>query len=227
MKKFAMFAMLMVLILLISSCGNKKEASQPPPQSNFASQENSLSQTTTAPPVIGSNTAPDLTNAPTPITPPEIDTEAIKKEADAVFQEFFTAVKHLDSEESYTQYSGFYINFNDAIATLQAPLYAKHTDGTEEDWYDMSFFERFIWHETYLKFLDYISRGSYDYYFGSEQTFINGSVSPIFTSLKTVVGTSEAEAYRSIMLWQYNHFRETASVFNFMTGQDYLERESD
>jgi len=141
------------------------------------------------------------------------------EEADAMFQAFYDAVKHIDGNEAWR---GFYLTY-DVYEKTHAERYVQFCSGTEEEWFAKSFFERFLWHETYLRTLGYIALGNYDWFFSSEKAFVDNTIGNAYRSLNTHGDGTEAEAYKTLMLWQYEYFLSHGTVFNFLTGMDYFE----
>jgi len=216
MKKFIVPILLAIFsIVLLSSCGDKKNEPTPSPQAETPQ----IQQT----PVR----SPD--NVPEPQTPtpdnsnnPHKDTEELKKEAAEVYGQFYNAVKHI---ENNPQWERFYKFYGTLYEDRHADRYVAYTGGTREEWLSKSPFERFIWYETYLHFMHIIYQGNYNFYFGSENNFLNNVCNIMTSALRSYGGMDapEIEAYKEMMLWQYNYFLENGAVYNFITEQNSLE----
>jgi len=141
------------------------------------------------------------------------------READDIFEQFHNVVKHIDGNKAW---DGFFITYK-AWENKHAETYAKYCSSTMEDWLSKSLFERFILYETYVRMVEYLYLGNYDRFFRSEKDFVDNTIDNAYRNLKSVGNGTEAEAYKELMLWQYEYIIANGTAYNFLTGLNYLE----
>ena len=145
-------------------------------------------------------------------------TEEQRAEAAALWDAFYKSVEHMNGDEAYTRFFKVY----DVWEKWNSEQYAKHTDGTAEEWIEFSLFERFIRYETYIRIVDFLSSGNYDMYFDSERSYKVITIESVLNSLPRY-NKEGAEAYEKLMMWQYEFIKNNHDVYNFMTGLSYRE----
>jgi len=143
----------------------------------------------------------------------------------------------------YTEAARLYEAFLDAAATIennpdaflntllphrphlgvQYQRFTRFTSGTEYEWLAKTALERFILHETYLRPLYQLTLGNFDSFFGSESVFINDNIRSPLQNLASEGDGSEADAFKELMLWQFEYIINTGTAFNFITGQRHAE----
>lgn len=152
----------------------------------------------------------------------------VNEEAEKVYLEFLEAVSFMANDESY--YDGFGSTFAQCEkGSLNGDLYCKWyvayvQGGTEEDFFSMSAFERWLWTNTYTR-LAYASGGSgnYNKYYGSKasyKTFI------VDAAMNLVQGNNRdvvVDAYEKLMDWQWDYINEHGVPFNFIRNRNYIE----
>lgn len=148
----------------------------------------------------------------------EVSISTGNEEADKVFSTFINATKHIETDDRWT---GF-LHVFDVYAENRADAYVKYCKGTKDEWLNKTSYEQFLYYELYLRQCEYISASLYDYYYGSEQNFVTQNIFSTYNSIKRY-GKEEAEAYKAIMLWQYQYIKQNGTPFNFMSGINYLE----
>lgn len=149
----------------------------------------------------------------------EINTD--NKEADSVLFDFIHATKHIQQDEAWRDFLDIY----ELYSEIRVDRYVKYCGGTEEEWLAMTPYEQFLWYELYIRQCMYIDEGEYSFFFGSEEDFIKYNISSIYLTINSY-GKAEAEAYKTIMLWQYNYIKLNGKPFNLMSGFKYTEIES-
>lgn len=147
-----------------------------------------------------------------------IDIDTGNAEADEVFSKFINATRHIEHDQDW---SGF-LNIYDLYAENRIPLFETYAGRDGEEWLNMDSYEQFLWYELYLREEDNLHAGMYNFYYGSESNYVANSLQTPYSSIK-LQGKEEAEAFKEIMMWQYNYIKENGSAFNFMTGLNYLE----
>jgi len=161
----------------------------------------------------------DIT-VPTVVIPMSLNiieiTEEEKKEASALWETFYNSVKYMDGDDAAEP---FFLAYR-AYEIDHAERYAEYTNGSVEEWLEFSYFERFIWHETYIRTIHHLSMGNYDRYFGSENDFKQTSIGSTLRHLSRYTEEG-AEAYENLMLWQYQIVKKYSDVYNFMTENTY------
>jgi hypothetical protein len=177
---------------------------------SFAATENGITLNWNV--VIG-GTAKQTTKETTTV---KVDTG--NKEADDVFSTFITATKHIESDDNW---SGFLKVFT-VYSKTRADAYVKYCKGTKEEWLAKTAYEQFLYYELYIRQCEYINAGMYDYYYGSEQNYTTQNIYSTYNSMKRY-GETEADAYKTIMLWQYEYIKKNGTPYNFMTGLNYLD----
>lgn len=210
MKKIPIFLAFAIIILSLAACGSKKETMSPDTQPG------------TSVPAI-SSAVPQTSNAESETeTTTEYDAEAIREEASAEFEMFLAAVEHTDGNDEWSE---FFRTYRVYVET-HGKQYEQYCNGTVEEWNDMSEYDRFLWYETYLRVVVYMHLGNHDRFFSSEKNFIDNTIFNAYNLLQRFEkfgNGTESEAYKTLMLWQYDYIKEYGTVYNFITGQNYLE----
>ena len=140
------------------------------------------------------------------------------EEAYTVFNNFLNKIKHIEYSEDWKPFLRIY----DVYSKSRAVKYVEYCGGTQEEWLEMTTFEQFLWYELYLRQRSYLAVGQYDYFFGSEEKFLGQNINTIYGTMKNY-GEEEAEAFKEIMLWQYNYIKANGGPYNFMAGFHYLK----
>lgn len=152
----------------------------------------------------------------------------VNEDAEKAYLEFLEAVSFVANDKSH--YDGFGSTLSqyerDAMnSNIYCKWYVDYVQGgTEEEFYSMSAFERWLWTNTYTR-LAYASGGSgnYNKYFGSEAAFNTYIVD---AAMKLVRGNNSdvvIAAYEKLMGWQWDYIRENGVPFNFIRNRNYIE----
>lgn len=149
----------------------------------------------------------------------EIEINTGYEEADTAFQTFYDETKHMDNNSDW---DNLYLVYQ-VYENTHAEQYAEICNSTVDDWKSKSNFERFILYETYVRVAVYGNLGDYDRYFSSEKDFLNHTISNACEYLNRLGDGAEAEAYKTLMLWQYDYILENGVPYNFLTGLNFVE----
>lgn len=177
---------------------------------NFAATENGVTLNWNV--VIGGTAKQEATQNT------DIKVNTGNKEADEAFSTFLSITKHIESDESW---SGFLKIFS-VYSESRADAFIKYCKGTREEWLAKTPYEQFLYYELYIRQCEYINASMYDYYYGTEQNFLTQNIYSTYGSMKRY-GKDEAEAFKTIMKWQYSYIKEKGTPYNFMTGLNYLD----
>jgi len=151
----------------------------------------------------------------------ELIIDSGNKEADVAFEKFYEAIKGIENNPDW---ENFFVKYQ-LYENMEAEAYVNVVGGTEDEWKAKTLFERFVYYESYVRIAEYMSFGNYERYFSSEDNFYANAISSSYIHIKRY-GEVEAEAYKTLMMWQYNYIQENGSPFNFITGLSYLESAS-
>ena len=154
--------------------------------------------------------------------------KAIEESAKEVYKEFLDAVSFIENDESW--YKGFSAPLNQyepdtANGMLYCQWYVDYVEGgTEEEFYAMTPFERFLWTNTYTR-IAYAALGSknFDSYFETKAKFDDKIVKTVTFSMKGNDSEVVIEAYEKLMDWQYAYTVKYLEPYNFITNQSYSE----
>jgi len=147
-----------------------------------------------------------------------ISSISISDDSDAsdVFQKFYDTVKGMDGNQKWDGFFSTYV----AYEKIQAQQYMDTCGGTTDDWLKMSNFDRFLWYETYIRIVNYMGLANYDRFFSSEQNYLTNTIDNAYHDLLVYGDGTEAAAYKTLMLWQYDYIIQNGTVYNFMTNQN-------
>ena len=147
--------------------------------------------------------------------------------ADEAFQEFLDKVSFTENDETWNAFATGYLGlFNDEAQSRADDFVNVVKNATEEDWFNMSQYDRFVYYESYVRIQKYINLGNWEKYFSSKEAFHNKITSPV---VELMNGTEEgdtpvvSDAYLKLMDWQYDYVQEHKAAFDFITGKDYIE----
>lgn len=147
--------------------------------------------------------------------------------ADEAFQEFLDSVSFVKNDETWNTYGSGFLGklFNDKARTRADDFVNVVKNATEEDWFDMSQYDRFVYYESYVRIQKYINLGNWEKYFSSREKFHNEITSPVVELMNGTEGDSTvvSDAYLKLMDWQYDYVQEHKAAFDFITGKDYIE----
>jgi len=149
----------------------------------------------------------------------EIEINTGNEEADTAFQTFYEEIKHMDNNSDW---DNLYLVYQ-VYENTHAEQYAEICNSTVDDWKSKNNFERFIWYETYVRVVVYRNLGDYDRYFSSEKDFLNHTITNAYEYLNKLGDGTEAKAYKTLMLWQYDYILENGVPYNFLTGLNFVE----
>ena len=153
---------------------------------------------------------------------------ATKESAEEVYKEFLDAVSFIENDESW--YNGFAAPLNQyepdtANGMLYCQWYVDYVEGgTEEEFFAMTPFERFLWTNTYTR-IAYAAVGSkkFDSYFETKAKFDDKIVKSVTFGMKGNNSEVVIEAYEKLMDWQYAYTEKYLEPYNFITNQSYSE----
>lgn len=137
------------------------------------------------------------------------------EEANAVWNAFLGAIAPIETDSRYSSI----LKTTKSTAAFDAKYYEKATGNSADEYLNMTPFEQFLWYATYVDPVNAITAGDYDYNCGSVENWLAHGVSVSYNLLKTFASAEMLEAYEELMVWDYNYFLETGSVYNFLTGK--------
>ena len=147
--------------------------------------------------------------------------------ADEAFQEFLDKVSFTENDETWNDFATGYLGlFNDEAQSRADDFVNVVKNATEEDWFNMSQYDRFVYYESYVRIQKYINLGNWEKYFSNKEAFHNKITSPV---VELMNGTEEgdttvvSDAYLKLMDWQYDYVQEHKAALDFITGKDYIE----
>lgn len=146
--------------------------------------------------------------------------------ADEAFQEFLDKVSFTENDETWNDFATGYLGlFNDEAQSRADDFVNVVKNATEEDWFNMNQYDRFVYYESYVRIQKYINLGNWEKYFSSKEAFHNKITSPIVNLMNGTEGDSTvvSDAYLKLMDWQYDYVQEHKAAFDFITGKDYIE----
>lgn len=147
--------------------------------------------------------------------------------ADEAFQEFLDKVSFTENDETWNDFATGYLGlFNDGAQSRADDFVNVVKNATEEDWFNMSQYDRFVYYESYVRIQKYINLGNWEKYFSSKEAFHNKITSPVVELMNgTEKGDSTvvSDAYLKLMDWQYDYVQEHKAALDFITGKDYIE----
>ena len=144
-------------------------------------------------------------------------------EADKVWNTFLESVAILETDSKYEVVMKFYETTKNNFARNYVKVCE---DKTEDDYLKMTPFERFLWYSTYVTSVLSTTYANYDTYFSSLGKWNSNVVGGAYHLLKNQRATEQAEAYKTLMEWQYNYFIANGSMYNFITGKSSIEENS-
>lgn len=139
-------------------------------------------------------------------------------EADELWKNFLKSVSVLETDSKYLAILKLYETSKTSFARTYVKIYE---DKTEEDFYNMTPFERFLWYTTYGRPVSASRSETYEVYFGSIDKWNSNVIGSTYKFLKNQGATEQAEAYKKLMEWQYNYFMQNGEMYNFMSGKSY------
>lgn len=139
------------------------------------------------------------------------------KQADAVFNKYLEKASDLIVDEKHATRIISCENFDE----LYKYYYVEYGKGTEEEFANMTTFEKILWYELYTHPMSALAQYSYDSAFATLDMFLSKICNTVYDQYEQV-DIELAEAYYEIMEWQYYYITENHAVYNFMTGEDSL-----
>ena len=148
------------------------------------------------------------------------DAEAIKEEASMAWNAFFEVVAVMETDPAYSTIIKVYEN----TETVYSQHYQTVTGKDAQKYIDLTSFEKFLWYSTYITpaIID-VNTSDYETYFGTLAKWNSNVVGNTYQLLKNQGATEKAEAYKTLMEWQYNFFIEHGMMYNFITQQTSVE----
>lgn len=203
MKKIISFILVALMGFSLSAC------SQETPQ-NTESSMNTPSES--------SLPTSDTTDAETPASD---NTDTIKKEAKLAFDTFMAVASQMENNSEFDTVFSYYEKMEDSYAQR----YAEYYIGTEDEYKEMTTLEQFLWYELYINPVMYTTFDGYDSYFSDLARYQATVTATCYSTLKRQgdSGQEIADAYQSLMEWQYNFFVQHGSMYNFITEKTSAE----
>lgn len=143
-------------------------------------------------------------------------------DADKAWNTFMKSVADIETNSKYSAILNLYKN----SSAVYAKDYAKVCSGKADDYLKYSTFEQFLWYSTYVVPLMATQYSDYETYFESVDKWNANVVGNTYSLLKNQGATDQAEAYKTLMEWQYNYFIKNGAMYNFITGKTSIEDNS-
>lgn len=215
-KKLFSAALVLVLLCSLTACTTKTEEST----------ENAIeSSSGTVTDETENQENSEETESVADITDDDYEIKIVSTDdPESAYQTFLDAVSFIENDSDWEVFiDGYRINSDE-----RAERYACLVEGAaEEDWDSMSYYERFLYQETYLEFAWGIYVERYDYYFGSIENFEEAIVDSVVSDIKSVENQEEAaqvlNAYLDLASWQYSYIQEYGAPYNFINNRSYYE----
>ena len=141
------------------------------------------------------------------------------EQADKVFNQYLEVASDILVGDKYADF----ISSVESGDEVYEGFYIACVGGTSADWDAMTTFEKILWYDLYINPLFVISAYSYDKVLTSFGAFSHETCKMYKSTLERY-DEALAEAYMSIMEWQYYYIVENSAVYNFITGVDSLGR---
>jgi hypothetical protein len=143
-------------------------------------------------------------------------------EADQVIRTFLSKTQQMVTERQYSSflqsYDSIFSSIDDVI--WEAKQYAKVTGNPMEDFLDLTQYEKFVYDYTVIDmYYTLLCEYNPERQLGSKELFID-HISHDYTYLKEL-DPQIGEAYRDIMMWQYDYYTENGVPYDFFTGERY------
>ena len=117
--------------------------------------------------------------------------------ADEAFQEFLDKVSFTENDETWNDFATGYLGlFNDEAQSRSDDFVNVVKNATEEDWFNMNQYDRFVYYESYVRIQKYINLGNWEKYFSSKEAFHNKITSPV---VELMNGTAAVTVF---LFWQ-------------------------
>jgi len=163
--------------------------------------------------VISDGTGADVVQVETPVDLGEIYIEAFR-----LWNRFLTlALEFATNPEN----DFFFLTYRAHLNT-HGDRFERFTHGEFADFEAMTYFERFLWSETYLRIVNNLHQAEWDIFFGSANNYREFTIRPALNPLSRRCQETAA-AYEELMMWQYDYIRANSTVFNFITGVNHRD----
>ncbi len=215
-KKWLAMALVLAFMCSLTACASKTEEhsanadeSSPAAATDAAENQDSGEKTENVADITGDDYEIRIVSTDDPVS---------------AYQTFLDAVSFIENDSDWEEFIDAYrIN-----AAQRAERYSYLVNGAaEEDWDSMSYYERFLYQETYLEFAWGIYVERYDYYFGSVENFKEAIADSVVSAIKSVANQEEAaqvlNAYLDLASWQYSYVQEHGAPYNFINNCSYYE----
>ncbi|MEF9983682.1 MAG: hypothetical protein RR710_03975 [Oscillospiraceae bacterium] len=143
---------------------------------------------------------------------------------DGNFEANVEILKFIDGNEDW---SFFFAHYRVTVE-LYSQWYEEYVDGgTIEEFKSFSYFEQFLWVESYLRFA-YIISTNREKYMGSKGKFEMNTTNLVTNMMdKNFPNCKEIKnAYLSIANMQYDYIMEKTYPFNYLTGKSFLDEKN-
>lgn len=138
-------------------------------------------------------------------------------DAEQVFQKFLSQVEFTEKDSTWDNFFKTYKIFS------HEEWYGKYVkDAKEEDYLELSLYERFLWDETYLRFCDILNSGDSNMFFADKDSFRTKYLEIILGCMTGNNSEQVKTAYEELAMWQYNYIVEYRVPFNFIYNRSYI-----
>jgi len=208
MRKILIVVLAMTLLAVLAACGNGDNS-----RASVAQQQPTTPTTAqTTPPTSGSGTANN--NAAAETAPIEVD-PAVYAEGQRLWEEFYELASAMEADSVGNV---FWLGFRAHIARYGG-WFEQYTNGEFADYEAMSYFERFLWTDTYLRMVQAMYNSTF---IETADSFRQLTIGAQITNINRLCEDTAA-AYEALMMWQYDYLMASHTVFNFITGVNHRD----
>ena len=191
----------MLIVFTLTACGNGGNSPTPMPQQPTPPP---TSETGTA-----DNNATDAIVAPLEIDP------VVYAEGQRLWEEFYELATAMAADSNNDL---FFMAFR-AHLNRHGEWFEQFTNGEFADFEAMSYFERFLWVDTYLRMAEAMYNSTY---IENADRFRQFTIGAQITAINRQCEDTAA-AYEALMMWQYDYMIAYHSVFNFITDMSHRD----
>ena len=154
------------------------------------------------------------------------------QEAEEVYQKFLEKISFIEHDESwYNGVSGLLQQYNETTdsgkpainAKTYSTYYVNAVQGaTAEQFFELSKYERFLWTETYTRFVAKMKENR-EGNFANEASFRKNVMNIPIQLMNGNNKETVIAAYEELAMWQYEYIKENGYPFNFISNRSYVD----
>lgn len=151
----------------------------------------------------------------------ELAVSTENEEADVLFNNYVRLLSRIEYDSDLE----IVLDYYEDMASTFGTRYEEQLDKPKEEFMEYPLIEQILWYDLYVSPLMHINFQNYEYYLADIGKW-RSRVADNTYSLLARYDQQLADAYMEIMEWQYQHFIDHGSVYNFFTGKTSLEETS-